>query len=78
MPSPGAQIPRDVRSKPATKPPVLVRLRTSMSTRLLRPPPFEQQTMLVLPVALRRSLGLLLKEQEDTEAALAHAEALGF
>jgi MoxR-like ATPase len=30
------------------------------------------------PVALRRSLGLLLKEQEDTEAVLAHAEALGF
>src|SRR3954447_6869993 len=29
------------------------------------------------PVALRRSLGLLLKEQEDTEAVLAHAEALG-
>jgi MoxR-like ATPase len=30
------------------------------------------------PVALRRSLGLLLKEQEDTEVALNHAEALGF
>jgi MoxR-like ATPase len=30
------------------------------------------------PLALRRSLGLLLKEQEDTEAVLAHAEALGF
>jgi MoxR-like ATPase len=30
------------------------------------------------PVALRRSLGLLLKEQEDTEAVLSHAEALGF
>ncbi len=29
------------------------------------------------PEALRRSLGLLLKEQEDTEAVLAHAEALG-
>ena len=29
------------------------------------------------PVALRRSLGLLLKEQEDTEAVLSHAEALG-
>jgi MoxR-like ATPase len=29
------------------------------------------------PVALRRSLGLLLKEAEDTEAVLAHAEALG-
>jgi MoxR-like ATPase len=29
------------------------------------------------PLALRRSLGLLLKEQEDTEAVLAHAEALG-
>jgi MoxR-like ATPase len=29
------------------------------------------------PAALRRSLGLLLKEQEDTEAVLAHAEALG-
>jgi MoxR-like ATPase len=29
------------------------------------------------PVALRRSLGLLLKEQEDTEEVLAHAEALG-
>ena len=29
------------------------------------------------PVALRRSLGLLVKEQEDTEAVLAHAEALG-
>ena len=29
------------------------------------------------PVALRRSLGLLLKEQEDTEAVLEHAEALG-
>jgi len=30
------------------------------------------------PVALRRSLGLLLKEQEDTQVALNHAEALGF
>src|SRR3954449_7894491 len=30
------------------------------------------------PTALRRSLGLLLKEQEDTEAVLEHAEALGF
>jgi MoxR-like ATPase len=30
------------------------------------------------PLALRRSLGLLLKEQEDTEAVLEHAEALGF
>src|SRR3954449_6461983 len=30
------------------------------------------------PLALRRSLGLLVKEQEDTEAVLAHAEALGF
>jgi MoxR-like ATPase len=29
------------------------------------------------PLALRRSLGLLLKEQEDTETVLAHAEALG-
>ena len=29
------------------------------------------------PLALRRSLGLLLKEQEDTEEVLAHAEALG-
>jgi len=29
------------------------------------------------PLALRRSLGLLLKEQEDTEAVLEHAEALG-
>jgi MoxR-like ATPase len=29
------------------------------------------------PVALRRSLGLLVKEQEDTEAVLAHAEAVG-
>jgi MoxR-like ATPase len=29
------------------------------------------------PAALRRSLGLLVKEQEDTEAVLAHAEALG-
>jgi MoxR-like ATPase len=30
------------------------------------------------PVALRRSLGLLLKEQEDTQEVLNHAEALGF
>src|SRR3954451_1479202 len=30
------------------------------------------------PLALRRSLGLLLKEQEDTEAVLDQAEALGF
>jgi MoxR-like ATPase len=30
------------------------------------------------PAALRRSLGLLLKEQEDTEAVLEHAEAIGF
>src|SRR4051812_9792833 len=30
------------------------------------------------PVALRRSLGLLIKEQEDTEAVLAHAEASGW
>jgi MoxR-like ATPase len=29
------------------------------------------------PLALRRSLGLLLKEQEDTEAVLEHAGALG-
>src|SRR3954452_18075664 len=29
------------------------------------------------PLALRRSLGLLVKEQEDTEAVLAHAEAIG-
>src|SRR3954466_4640073 len=29
------------------------------------------------PLALRRSLGLLLKEQEDTREVLAHAEALG-
>jgi MoxR-like ATPase len=29
------------------------------------------------PLALRRSLGLLLKEQEDTETVIAHAEALG-
>ena len=29
------------------------------------------------PDALRRSLGLLLKEQEDTDEVLAHAEALG-
>jgi MoxR-like ATPase len=29
------------------------------------------------PAALRRSLGLLLKEQEDTEEVLARAEALG-
>ena len=29
------------------------------------------------PLALRRSLGLLLKEAEDTDAALEHAEALG-
>src|SRR3954467_347335 len=29
------------------------------------------------PLALRRSLGLLLKEQEDTETVLEHAEALG-
>ena len=29
------------------------------------------------PTALRRSLGLLVKEQEDTETVLAHAEALG-
>ena len=29
------------------------------------------------PVALRRSLGLLLKEAEDTDEVLAHAEALG-
>jgi MoxR-like ATPase len=29
------------------------------------------------PVALRRSLGLLLKEQEDTDTVLAHAEAIG-
>ncbi len=30
------------------------------------------------PLALRRSLGLLVKEQEDTEAVLAHAEATGW
>ena len=30
------------------------------------------------PLALRRSLGLLLKEQEDTETVIAQAEALGF
>jgi MoxR-like ATPase len=30
------------------------------------------------PAALRRSLGLLLKEQEDTEEVLQHAEAIGF
>ncbi len=29
------------------------------------------------PDALRRSLGLLLKEAEDTDEVLAHAEALG-
>ena len=29
------------------------------------------------PVALRRSLGLLVKEAEDTETVLAHAEAVG-
>jgi MoxR-like ATPase len=29
------------------------------------------------PAALRRALGLLVKEQEDTEAVLEHAEALG-
>ena len=29
------------------------------------------------PLALRRSLGLLVKEAEDTETVLAHAEALG-
>ena len=29
------------------------------------------------PLALRRSLGLLLKEQEDTEAVLEHAGAIG-
>ena len=29
------------------------------------------------PLALRRSLGLLLKEAEDTEAVLEHAEAIG-
>jgi MoxR-like ATPase len=29
------------------------------------------------PLALRRSLGLLVKEQEDTEAVLAHAETIG-
>src|SRR3954451_21019293 len=29
------------------------------------------------PLALRRSLGLLVKEQEDTEAVLEHAQALG-
>ena len=29
------------------------------------------------PVALRRSLGLLVKEAEDTEKVLAHAEAVG-
>ena len=29
------------------------------------------------PLALKRSLGLLVKEQEDTEAVLEHAEALG-
>jgi MoxR-like ATPase len=29
------------------------------------------------PLALRRSLGLLLKEAEDTDEVLAHAEALG-
>jgi MoxR-like ATPase len=29
------------------------------------------------PAALRRSLGLLLKEQEDTEAVLEHADAIG-
>ena len=29
------------------------------------------------PLALRRSLGLLLKEAEDTDVVLAHAEALG-
>src|SRR3954453_2088872 len=29
------------------------------------------------PLALRRSLGLLVKEQEDTDAVLEHAQALG-
>src|SRR3954454_22967576 len=59
------------------------------SLRLIKPPGIAEtiewgQAAKVLsdegsawPVALRRSLGLLLKEQEDTEAVLAHAEALG-
>jgi hypothetical protein len=29
------------------------------------------------PVALRRSLGLLVKEREDTETVLAHADMVG-
>jgi MoxR-like ATPase len=59
------------------------------SLRLIKPPGIAEtiewgQAAKVLsdegsawPAALRRSLGLLLKEQEDTEAVLAHAEALG-
>jgi MoxR-like ATPase len=69
----------------------LVRAVTEVrSLRLIKPPgiaetiEWAQAAQLLAgegapwPDALRRSLGLLLKEQEDTAAVLEHAEALGF